>query len=237
MRRTSHLLSAAALCLSLVPAAGAEEEKFGEVNFPISCSPAAQTQFNRAVAMLHSFFFPETIKAFTAIAQQEPSCAMAYWGIAIGQRPNPLVAPFPADLMSKGWQAIEAGRAAGAKTQREQDWIDAHAGLRGGDGKVGRTPSRRQRGCRVLRARSQRSGRSQRQDLCQTIQGRGDPAGGRGKAAKSPGRTALHHTQLRFRADLPRGPARGAALRRTGPGGAACAPHALAYVFPAGDVA
>jgi tetratricopeptide (TPR) repeat protein len=127
MRRTSHLLSAAALCLSLVPAAGAEEEKFGEVNFPISCSPAAQTQFNRAVAMLHSFFFPETIKAFTAIAQQEPSCAMAYWGIAIGQRPNPLVAPFPADLMSKGWQAIEAGRAAGAKTQREQDWIEALA--------------------------------------------------------------------------------------------------------------
>ena len=64
------------------PAARAQEEKFGEVNFPISCSAAAQTQFNRAVAMLHSFFFPETVKAFTALAQQEPSCAMAYWGIA-----------------------------------------------------------------------------------------------------------------------------------------------------------
>jgi hypothetical protein len=127
MRRTSHFLFAAAFSLALVPAAGAEEEKFGEVNFPISCSPAAQTQFNRAVAMLHSFFFPETVKAFTAIAQQEPSCAMAYWGIAISQRPNPLVAPFPADVMSKGWQAIEAGRAAGAKTQRERDWIEALA--------------------------------------------------------------------------------------------------------------
>ena len=42
---------------------------------------------------------PETVKAFTALAQQEPSCAMAYWGIAISQRPNPLVAPFPAQLV------------------------------------------------------------------------------------------------------------------------------------------
>src|SRR5437879_4572537 len=117
MGRTPHFLIAA----------GAEEEKFGEVKLPISCSPAAQSQFNRAVAMLHSFFFPETVKAFTALAQQEPSCAMAYWGIAISQRPNPLVAPFPAELMSKGWQAIEAGRAAGTKTQREKDWIEALA--------------------------------------------------------------------------------------------------------------
>src|ERR1051326_4344442 len=102
MRRTSHLLSAAALCLSLVPAAGAEEEKFGEVNFPISCSPAAQTQFNRAVAMLHSFFFPETIKASPPAAQQEPSRPMACWRFPIGRRPNRLVARFPAGLMRKG---------------------------------------------------------------------------------------------------------------------------------------
>src|ERR1700719_531868 len=109
------------------PAARAQEEKFGEINFPIACSAAAQRQFNRAVAMLHSFYFPETVKAFTALAQQEPSCAMAYWGIAISQRPNPLVAPFPAELMDKGWQAIEAGRVAAGKTQREKDWIEALA--------------------------------------------------------------------------------------------------------------
>jgi len=109
MRRTSQFLVATALSLSLAQAAAAsEEEKFGEVNFPISCSPAAQGEFNRAVAMLHSFFFPETVIAFAAIAQHEPSCAMAYWGIAISQRPNPLVAPFPPEVMSKGWQAIEA---------------------------------------------------------------------------------------------------------------------------------
>jgi len=128
MGRASRFIAAATLLLALAhPAAAAEDERFGEVDFPVSCSPAAQSQFNRAVAMLHSFFFPETVKAFSALAQQEPSCAMAYWGIAISHRPNPLVAPFPADMMSKGWQAIEAGRAAGAKTQRERDWIEALA--------------------------------------------------------------------------------------------------------------
>src|SRR6266566_6442268 len=109
------------------PAARAQEEKFGEVNFPISCSAGAQRQFNRAVAMLHSFFFPETVKAFTALVAQEPSCAMGYWGVAISQRPNPLVAPFPAAMMKNGWQAIEAARAASVKTQRERDWIEALA--------------------------------------------------------------------------------------------------------------
>jgi tetratricopeptide (TPR) repeat protein len=126
--RLSRVLFTSALVVLLgQPAARAQEEKLGEVNFPVSCSAAAQAQFNRAVAMLHSFFFPETVKAFAAVAAQEPSCAMAYWGIAISQRPNPLVAPFPAELMGKGWEAIEAGRAAGAKTQREKDWIEALA--------------------------------------------------------------------------------------------------------------
>jgi predicted Zn-dependent protease len=107
--------------------AGRAEERLGEVNFPISCSPAAQAQFNRAVALLHSFFFPETVKAFTAIAEKEPSCAMAYWGIAISQRPNPLVGPFPGDVLKLGWEAVEKARAATQKTERESAWIEALA--------------------------------------------------------------------------------------------------------------
>ena len=75
--------------------------------------------------MLHSFFFPETVKAFTAIAEAEPSCAMAYWGVAISQRPNPLLPPFPKTLLQAGWEAIEKARAANPPTQRERDWIEA----------------------------------------------------------------------------------------------------------------
>ena len=104
-----------------------DEERLGEVNFPISCSPAAQAQFNRAVALLHSFFFPETVKAFTAVAEKEPSCGMAYWGIAISQRPNPLVGPFPGDVLKVGWEAVEKARATAQKNERESTWIEALA--------------------------------------------------------------------------------------------------------------
>jgi hypothetical protein len=100
-------------------------EHFGSVHFPISCSQDAQRQFDRAVAMLHSFFYPETVKAFRAIAQAEPSCAMAYWGVAISQRPNPLVPPFSHEALQAGWDAIEKARDARAPTQRERDWIEA----------------------------------------------------------------------------------------------------------------
>jgi hypothetical protein len=100
-------------------------EHFGSVHFPISCSQDAQRQFDRAVAILHSFFYPETVKAFSAIAQAEPSCAMAYWGVAISQRPNPLVPPFSQEALQAGWDAIEKARSARAPTQRELDWIEA----------------------------------------------------------------------------------------------------------------
>jgi tetratricopeptide (TPR) repeat protein len=86
-----------------------------------------QQQFDRAVAMLHSFFYPETDKAFRAIAEREPSCAMAYWGIAISQRANPLTPPFPAANMKQGWDSIQRARAAATATRRERDWIDALA--------------------------------------------------------------------------------------------------------------
>ena len=100
---------------------------FGSVHFETSCGTEAQAQFDRAVAMLHSFFYPETEKAFRAIAESEPTCAMAYWGIAISQRPNPLTAPFQPQLLQQGWEAIQRARAVNPRTQRERDWIEALA--------------------------------------------------------------------------------------------------------------
>src|SRR5438128_264362 len=106
-------------------AATRSSEKLGRVLFKTSCSPEAQKQFERALAMQHSFFFPETIKAFSAIPETDPGCAIAYWGIAISQRPNPLVGPFDAATLKRGLDAIEKGEAIGAKTQRERDWLAA----------------------------------------------------------------------------------------------------------------
>src|SRR5216684_8537161 len=105
--------------------AKARGEKLGRVLFKTSCSPEAQKQFERALAMLHSFFFPETIKTFSSIPETDPSCAIAYWGIAISQRPNPFVPPFSAEVLKRGLDAVEKGEAIGAKTQRERDWLAA----------------------------------------------------------------------------------------------------------------
>jgi tetratricopeptide (TPR) repeat protein len=102
-----------------------EPEKLGRVHFKTSCTPEAQKEFERALAMLHSFFFPETVKAFNAIPTTDPKCAIAYWGIAISQRPNPLVGPFDAATLKRGLDAIEKGESIGPKTQRERDWLAA----------------------------------------------------------------------------------------------------------------
>src|SRR6266571_2454778 len=100
-------------------------EKLGRVLFKTSCTPEAQKEFERALAMLHSFYFPETVKAFSAIPQTDPSCAIAYWGVAVSTRPNPLVGPWDAATLKRGLDAVEQGKAIGAKTARERDWLAA----------------------------------------------------------------------------------------------------------------
>ncbi len=126
---TASLFAACPTAFSQDDHAGhaAGDGTFGTVHFEISCSSASQEAFDRAVALLHSFFYPETEKAFRAVADAEPSCAMAYWGIAISQRPNPLTAPFPQELLQKGREAIAQARAASQATLRERDWIEALA--------------------------------------------------------------------------------------------------------------
>jgi tetratricopeptide (TPR) repeat protein len=132
MRHVLSFLIATIVSLGLVPSVWAdneprtgEPEKLGRVHFKTSCTPEAQKQFERALAMQHSFFFPETVKAFTAIPTIDPKCAIAYWGIAISERPNPLVGPFSAAILKRGLDAIEKGESIGPKTQRERDWLAA----------------------------------------------------------------------------------------------------------------
>src|SRR6266513_3371379 len=102
-----------------------KKEKLGKVLFKTSCTPEAQKEFERALGMLHSFWFPETIRAFTAIPQTDPTCAGAYWGLAVSIRPNPLVGPWDAATLKRGLDAVERGEAIGAKTERERDWLAA----------------------------------------------------------------------------------------------------------------
>src|SRR5438309_686016 len=98
--------------------------QFGKVTFPTSCNPAVQARFEAAVAMLHSFFYPETVRAFQAVVEADPQRALGYWGLAASQRPNPLVPPWPYDNMKSALDAIEKSKAIAA-TARERDWLEA----------------------------------------------------------------------------------------------------------------
>ena len=61
----------------------AQGERLGSVSFSVSCTPDAQKTFNTGVALLHSFQYEEAEQTFSQVAQQDPTCAMAYWGKAM----------------------------------------------------------------------------------------------------------------------------------------------------------
>jgi hypothetical protein len=104
-----------------------DAEKLGNVHFAVSCLPATQPQFDHAVAMLHSFWYPQGLNAFADITKTDPDCAMAYWGMAISRRANPMVGAPGAgpDALKDALEAVGKARLAGAKTQRERDYIAA----------------------------------------------------------------------------------------------------------------
>jgi tetratricopeptide (TPR) repeat protein len=102
-------------------------ERLGSVHFPTSCDARAVTDFDRSVALLHSFEFGDAIKGFQRVLSADSTCAMAYWGIALSRWSNPMAAGnrSPAQLAA-GLQAISAGRRhLAAATPRERGYIDA----------------------------------------------------------------------------------------------------------------
>src|ERR1700747_1788265 len=105
--------------------AAAWAQGLGHVHFETSCTPRAQDKFDLGLARVHSFFYPDSVQAFTEAAAADPQCAIAYWGIAISHRPNPLILPLTATILKSGLEAVEKGKAIGAKTERERDWLEA----------------------------------------------------------------------------------------------------------------
>lgn len=103
----------------------AGHEKLGQVTFTNTCSPAVQADLNRAVALLHSFWWGATIKAFNEVAEKDPSCRIAHWGVAMAVLENPFGWPPSPKMLSDGTAAVGRARAAGAKSQRELDYIAA----------------------------------------------------------------------------------------------------------------
>jgi len=97
----------------------------GVVNFPVSCSPPAQSAFNQAVALLHHMTYPQAREAFQHVEMLDSHCAMAYWGEAMTLfQPLWPTRPSPAALQ-QGWTAVEKAKSLQPPTQREQMFIAA----------------------------------------------------------------------------------------------------------------
>jgi tetratricopeptide (TPR) repeat protein len=96
----------------------------GKVEFPVSCAADVQSEFARGVALLHSFFYEEARRVFTSVAERDPKCAMAQWGIAMTWW-HPIWTPPTPDEMSAGKAAIEKAMAMEAGTDRERGFIRA----------------------------------------------------------------------------------------------------------------
>src|SRR6185312_10128358 len=107
MKPKSGTFVTALLASSFITAACAQE--LGRVRFETSCTPSAQEKFDRGLAMVHSFFYPNSVQSFTEAAAADPQCAIAYWGIAISSRPNPLVLPLTTAVLKSGLEAAEKG--------------------------------------------------------------------------------------------------------------------------------
>jgi tetratricopeptide (TPR) repeat protein len=109
---------------------GASAESLGSVAFSTSCSSIAQPQFNRAVALMHSFQFAHAIEGFRATLVTDPSCSIAYWGIALSSWGNPFAAGLkPEAQLEQGLKAVERARAGPPKTERERAYVEAVAQL------------------------------------------------------------------------------------------------------------
>jgi hypothetical protein len=99
------------------------------VSFVTSCAPALRQEFNRAVALLHSFWFAQAIDAFEGVAAKDPSCAMAHWGVALSRWGNPFAGLRSAQQIELGRAAVQKAQATGAPTPRERAFIAAAAEL------------------------------------------------------------------------------------------------------------
>jgi hypothetical protein len=99
--------------------------RLGAVHFETSCAPAVQPEFDRAVALLHSFWFSASVESFSTVLARDPRCVMAQWGIAMSWWGNPFGGFRAAPALAAGLAAVDAGRALGGGSDRERAYLAA----------------------------------------------------------------------------------------------------------------
>src|SRR5579871_1097148 len=121
---------------------GDKSASLGSVSFPTSCTPAAQKTVERGVALLHSFQYQQVEQTFSEAVQQDPHCAIAYWGKAMGLYHQLWDFPKPATL-GEGRDDVQQGQRLGSGTDRERAYLAAAAAFYQDDPKLTHLDRRR----------------------------------------------------------------------------------------------
>src|SRR5262249_40057668 len=123
-RAMTAIATLALVCAAHPAHTAVKEKQLGSVHFETSCNPAAQKLFDRGMLYQHSFWYSAAKRTFEEVLKVDPQCAIAYWGIALTYLYNPH-APPPPESLPLGLDAAQKGKALGAETQRERDYVDA----------------------------------------------------------------------------------------------------------------
>ncbi len=123
--------------LAVAPAAMAQQAdthdhglgRLGRVSFPVSCTPEAHRRFERAMAVLHSFWWEEGDRAFVAVIRADSSCSMAHWGRALNAWGNPFAGGPSGAALAQGAELAARAAARPLRTPREQGFVNAVAAL------------------------------------------------------------------------------------------------------------
>ena len=123
IRRRNAAIGLFVTIVFMIPITGFGDEESPQVHFSNSCKSAVQGKFSRAITLLHSFEYPETTRLFREIINEDPDCAMAYWGAAMSVW-HPLWAPPSKTDLEKGADLLAIASDL-ESTPRESNYIDA----------------------------------------------------------------------------------------------------------------
>lgn len=142
-RRGPTALALTAALLAFAPAATTAQQHaaaphphpagdLGTVDFRVACAEEVRDDFDGAVALLHHMMYERARERFEAVAQRDPECGMAHWGVAMSHI-HPLWHPADEAALSAAREALEHARASGIRSERERALVDATAALVTGD--------------------------------------------------------------------------------------------------------
>jgi len=105
---------------------GAPPADVGSVRFENSCAPAVQDRIGRAMALLHSFWYEAVDREFRDVAAADPTCGIAWWGVAMAQwQPIWEVRGPGKEALARGRDAVAKGLALQGGTARERTYLTA----------------------------------------------------------------------------------------------------------------